>query len=55
MIPTGLLIMHAAAGHNKCTYCICDALCMRVAELRCHPTQFHADVAIEIDMQTLSV
>ena len=44
--------MHAAAGHLKCTYCICDALCMHVAELQRHLTQYHAHVATEHDLKT---
>lgn len=47
--------MHAAAGHLKCTYCICDALCMHVAELQRHLTQYHAHVATEHDLKTLLV
>ncbi len=52
-MSTSLLVMHAAAGHLKCTDRICDALCMYVAELQCHLTQFHADVATKHDMKTL--
>ncbi len=54
-MPTSLMATHAAAGHLKCTYRICDAFCMHVAELRCHLTQFHADVATANLIKTLLV